>query len=91
MIEHYILKLHLKSEKPSLQKSAIQFYEEFIFSVDEKSEEKIKYTALTKLDIDKNAVYVYIDSNKAYIIPLRYFENQEHINAFCAFINSKLQ
>ncbi len=90
-LEKFQLKLQLKHEKPLLLKTAMQFYEDFIFVVDEKTEEKVKYSALTKLDGDENAIYLYIGGNKAYVIPLRYFVNQEHINTFCAFINSKIQ
>lgn len=90
-LENLQLKLQLKHDKPVLLKTAMQFYEDFIFSVDEQTEEKVKYSALTKLDHDENAIYLYVGNNKAHIIPLRCFATQEHINAFCAFINSKIQ
>lgn len=90
-LENFQLKLQLKHDKPVSLKTAMQFYEDFIFSVDEQTEEKVKYSALTKLDKDENAIYLYVGNNKAHIIPLRYFANPEYINAFCAFINSKIQ
>ncbi len=80
-----------KDKQPRSQYITLQFFEDFVFAKDDFVERKFKYDIVKKTDIDKNAVYVYDTTYSAYVIPLRYFENQEHIDSFCDFMNRKLQ
>ena len=55
------------------------------------AETKIKYTAMERIEINKNAIYIYFNSIQACIIPFSVFESEKQKSEFIEFINNKVK
>ncbi len=55
------------------------------------SSSTIAWTKVKELGQGKKALYLYIDTNMAYIVPRRVFSSEQEMNAFIALVNSKIK
>ena len=65
------------------------FEEDFLIETTTETEAKMKYTNLERIEVGKNAVYIYISAIQALIIPFYAFESNEQKEALLAFLNGK--
>ena len=91
----WFLKLNIKMMKkrgklPYSKEGSIQFDEDFIVDSTEEQETKVKYKAVERIVLGDNAVYIYISSIQAFIVPFSVFKNDEQKAEFLAFINNKM-
>lgn len=90
-----IMKLNIKIIKkdgklPYGKDVLIQFEEDFFIETTNETETKTKYTSIEKIAAGGNrAIYIYISSVQAFIIPFSVFESEKQRDAFLAFINYK--
>ncbi|MBK6642963.1 MAG: YcxB family protein [Bacteroidetes bacterium] len=52
---------------------------------------KIKWDGIKSVDITKKAIYLFVDTNQAYIVPKRTFPDQLSENEFMELINQKIK
>ena len=80
-----------KLEKlPFDEDSTLLFENEAIISTTAESEMTTKYSRLERIIESDKAVYLYVDSVRAYIIPLRTFSSDVDKQQFINFIKSKI-
>ena len=89
-----IMKMMLKLMKkdgrmPFGKNCTIQFGEEVIFEKTEASEMKINYATVEKNMLNRNALYIYISSSQAFIIPFSAFSSDEQKSSFLCFLAEK--
>lgn len=68
----------------------IKFLDDDIVLQSDTSEGKLKYSNVKNVVVTKNAVYLYIDTNKAFILPQRFFENPDNQDKFLDFLKEKI-
>jgi len=91
-----ILKWQIKSIKktgklPFGKENTLRFFEDFMMSIEDGTETKMKYTNIEKVAAGDNAIYIYFSAMQAFIIPFSVFSNEQERNEFYAFINQKRQ
>ena len=69
---------------------AFDFAEDYIAYNDKDSSGQYKWTAIKSISESKHALYLYIDSNMAIVIPKRSFDNENHISSFRAYVREKI-
>ena len=72
--------------------SVMEFSEEYVVEITPDSEMKYKYSALdAAYFVRGEVVYIYINPQQAFIIPVDSFESQEQWDRFLEFINAKME
>ena len=75
----------------TLGKRDMEFTNETIICKTKHSVSSSNWTAVRSLEKGKSAVYLYVDSNMAYIIPKRYFKNEQEQEDFIKFAETKIK
>ena len=88
MTKKHIEKLGRTSKLPYNNDVLLKFDDDFIHEKTEEGELKIKYSALTQIEISDSAIYLYHNALQAFIIPLRVFANEQEKNTFIEFIKT---
>lgn len=90
------LKRNLKKQKkygklPYSQNGVIRFYDDKIVDTSERSETSSLYSTVENIGITDNMIYIFIDTQVAYMIPVNSFENEKQKLEFLEFLNSKVK
>ena len=67
-----------------------EFDEESFMEISELAESKVAYDNVERILEDSNAIYIFISSIQAFILPHRIFESEQQKADFLAFINGKV-
>ena len=87
----FSVKMMQKSrELPYPQVGKYIFYEDRITDVNAKGEQTVFYAAIKKACCTVDAVYIFIESNQAFIVPYRLFPDANAKNDFVAFLRTKI-
>ena len=90
-----VMKLNIKLIKkdgrlPYGKDVLIQFNEDYFIENTNETESKVKYEIIEKIVCGMYAIYIYISSIQAFIVPFSVFENEEQRNEFLEFVNNKV-
>ena len=90
----FFLKQTLKSQKKTGKagyspNSQIEFYDDYFTETTSDGKTENKYSAVERISILDEYVYIHINSLMAYILPQSAFSSDEQYNDFLSFITSK--
>lgn len=74
-----------------LGKRKIEITDEQFITTKYDSESKMNWSAIKKVEKGKNAYYLYNDNQMAYIIPNRFFNNENEESLFINFMETKIK
>lgn len=77
-------------ELPYPQVGKYIFCEDRVTDVNAKGEQTVFYAAIKKACCTVDAVYIFIESNQAFIVPYRLFPDANAKNDFIAFLRTKI-
>ncbi len=87
----FTVKLMKKTrELPYPQRGQYIFAEDRITEMSEKGEMSVFYASVKKACCTLDAVYIFIESNQAFIVPYRLFPDANAKNDFIAFLKTKM-
>lgn len=70
--------------------SELQFFDECVVELTPDVKTEQRYSVIERVSVVRGeAVYIHVNSMAAFILPLRCFEGDEHLNDFLNFIGSK--
>lgn len=70
--------------------ATIKFDDENIYEITPNTESKTKYSFVEKVAVTEKAIYIYINSIQAYILPVNVFTDEMEKSKFLEFINLKI-
>lgn len=88
-VKKNIRKLEKDGKLPFSKESTITFNDDNIHEKTVQTETRVQYSAIDKIILGDQAIYVYFSSIQAFIFPYRSFESDEQKNEFIAFLNAK--
>ncbi len=86
----YIKALKKTGKLPYAKDIQMQFEENDIYEKTDVAETKMNYSKIQKAVCGSNAIYIYINTLQAMIIPFSAFENENQRIDFLAFIDTKI-
>lgn len=90
-VENNIKNFMKEGEAPYNDKeSVITFNNETFDEISKNIDSKTKYSIVKKVAVTEEAVYIFINATRAYILPTRIFSDNEEKEKFIEFINSKV-
>lgn len=84
-----ILKMKREGRLPYSNQAIFKFDNEKIQEITPDSESVIKYSLVEKIAVTENAIYIYISSVQAYILPVTVFTDEMEKVKFLEFIKMK--
>ncbi len=84
-----IIKLKKEGKLPYHPESILRFDDEYIHMITPDTENKIKYTMIEKIAATEKAIYIYLNSMMASIIPTTVFSDDAEKQRFLEYIKSK--
>lgn len=96
----YFLLLHLQLKKygdyfkengPMLTRKEVELTEQYYISTDMFGEARIKWCAFSKMETGKHAVYLFMESPMAIIIPKATFETEVRLAEFANYVNERIR
>lgn len=85
-----IEKITKESRLPYAQEAIVKFDDEIIHEITKKSEIKMAYSVIEKIGVTEKAIYIYINFQMAFILPVTIFKDEVEKQKFLEFINSKV-
>lgn len=83
--------LKMDGKMPYAKEVSVCFEDDQCIEITEIAESKIRYSAIEKIGIGRNAVYLYFGAVQALIIPFFAFADEEQKRTFLEFIRSKIK
>lgn len=96
----YFLLLHLQLKKygdyfkedgPMLAKKEVELTDQYYISTDMFGETKVKWCAFSKMETGKHAVYLFMETPMAIIIPKTIFENEARLAEFTSYVTERIK
>ncbi|NCC87003.1 MAG: YcxB family protein [Clostridia bacterium] len=88
-IKKRIKKMKKEGNLPYNKESILTFDDEFMHEITPSTETKTNYSLIEKIAVTEKAIYIYLNSISAYIIPTTTFSEETEKLKFLEFINSK--
>ena len=85
-----IIKMKKDGRLPYHDEAVFKFDEENMYEIASMSENVTNYALIEKIAITDGAIYIYINSLSAYIIPVSVFATEAEKSEFLEFISSKV-
>lgn len=73
-----------------LGKRTYYIFEDGLKEISENNESLTKWKGIKKVSESEEGIYIFVDKIAAFIVPKRYFDNDDEINNFINFINSRI-
>lgn len=82
---------YFKENGPMLSKKEVELTEQYFISTDTFGEIRIKWRAFSKVESGKHAIYLFMESPLAVIIPKSAFENEVQVDKFINYVNERIK
>jgi|GEM_PF-1568974 len=82
---------NFKETGPMLSKKEVELTEQYCICTDEFGETKIKWRSFSKLESGKHAIYLFMESPLALIIPKSAFGSEARVTEFVNYANERIK
>lgn len=82
---------NFKENGPTLTKKKVELNDEYFIATDAFGEARLKWRAFSKVETGKNAIYLFMESPLALIIPKSVFENEIQMDKFVSYVNERIK
>mgnify|MGYP001954218965 CR=1 FL=1 len=84
------MKMKKEGRLPYNNEAIIKFDDEGIHEISSDNESNVKYSTIEKIAVTEKAIYIYVNSVQACILPVTAFSQDSEKQRFLEFINSKV-
>lgn len=89
-IKKNIMKMKKEGRLPYTKEAILKFDDESIHEITPNTESKTNYSMIEKVSVTEKAIYLFINSVQAYILPVTAFSGEMEKSKFLEFINLKV-
>lgn len=82
---------YFKENGPMLSKKEVELTEQYFISTDTFEEIRIKWRAFSKIEAGKHAIYLFMESPMAVIIPKSAFDNEVQVDKFINYVKERIK